>query len=52
MSKTTIIGAIAAAASAVQLIVQQGAKIEDWKTWLLPAALAMLGYFAKDTTPQ
>lgn len=48
MSKTTIFGALAAAAAAVQLIVQQGAKIEDWKTWLLPATLALLGYFAKD----
>jgi hypothetical protein len=50
MSKTTIIGAIAAAAAAIQAIVQQGAKIEDWKTWILPAAIALLGYVAKDET--
>lgn len=47
--KTTIIGIIAAAAAAIQGIVQQGHSIEDWKTWILPAALAALGYLAKDS---
>jgi len=46
--KTTIIGVAAAVAAAIQAIVQQGAKIEDWKTWLLPATLAALGFLSKD----
>jgi len=46
--KTTIIGLLCAAAAAIQLIVQAGASITDWKTWILPAALAALGYMAKD----
>lgn len=47
--KTTIIGVLAAVAATVQSVVQQGALITDWKTWVLPAALAALGYLAKDT---
>ena len=46
--KTTIIGLLCAAAAAMQLIVQPGASVTDWKTWILPAALAALGYMAKD----
>ena len=46
--KTTIIGILAAVAAAIQGIVQQGHAIEDWKTWVLPAALAALGYLARD----
>ena len=48
--KTTLIGIAAAAAAALQGIVQQGHAIEDWKTWVLPVALAVLGYLAKDAT--
>jgi hypothetical protein len=47
--KTTLIGGLAAAAAAIQAVVQQGASIEDWKTWILPATLALLGFFAKST---
>jgi len=51
--KTTAAGALAAAAAAITLIVQQGHSIQDWKTWLFPAAVAILGYVAKDhTTPK
>ena len=49
--KTTLIGLLAAAAAALQNIVQQGHAIEDWKTWALPVTLAILGYLAKDATP-
>lgn len=49
--KTTLIGLLAAAAAAIQGIVQQGHAIEDWKTWALPVALAVLGYLAKDAAP-
>lgn len=47
--KTTIIGAFTAVACAVTLVVQQGASIEDWKTWILPATLALLGFLSKDS---
>lgn len=50
-AKTTIIGLLAAAAAAIQIVVQQGKDITDWKTWLLPVTLAILGYLAKDATP-
>lgn len=49
--KTTIIGLLAAAAAAIQSTVQGGAQLTDWKTWILPATLAALGYIAKDATP-
>ena len=49
--KTTLIGLLAAAAAAIQGIVQQGNAIEDWKTWVLPVTLAVLGYLAKDANP-
>ena len=49
--KTTIIGLLAAAAAALQNIVQQGHAVEDWKTWVLPVTLAVLGYLAKDAAP-
>lgn len=50
--KTTIIGLLAAVASSIQGIVQQGNSVEDWKTWILPVTLAILGYLAKDTPEQ
>ena len=48
---TTIVGLLAAACAAIQNIVQQGHSIEDWKTWALPVALAVLGFLAKDQGP-
>ena len=48
--KTTLIGLLAAAAAAIQGIVQQGHDVTDWKTWILPVSLAILGYLAKDAT--
>ena len=48
--KTTLIGLAAAAASAIQGVVQQGHGVADWKTWALPVTLAMLGFLAKDST--
>lgn len=49
--KTTILGLLAAIASALQTILQQGGKIEDWKTWALPVTLVALGFLAKDQKP-
>jgi hypothetical protein len=48
---TTIVGLLAAVFSAIQIIVQQGNSIDDWKTWALPAALAALGFLAQDQKP-
>ena len=48
--KTTLIGLLCAAAAAIQGIVQQGHDVTDWKTWVLPVTLAVLGYLAKDAT--
>ena len=50
--KTTLAGIAAAALYALQDILQRGAKIEDWKTWIVPVALAALGYLAKDAAPK
>ena len=48
--KTTLIGLLAAAAAAIQTTVQDGHSLDDWKTWILPVSLAVLGYLAKDST--
>jgi hypothetical protein len=48
--KTTLIGLLAAAAAAIQTTVQDGNSLIDWKTWILPVSLAILGYLANDTT--
>jgi len=49
--KTTIIGLLAAIAATIQTTVQDGNSIADWKTWILPVSLAVLGYLSKDATP-
>jgi len=48
--KTTLIGLLAAAAAAIQTTVQDGHSLDDWKTWILPVSLAVLGYLANDST--
>lgn len=48
--KTTILGLLAAAAAAIEATVQRGASVTDWKTWILPVSIALLGYHAKDAT--
>jgi hypothetical protein len=50
--KTTVAGAIAAVAVAITTVVQQGASLADWKTWITPVAIALLGYLAGDKTPK
>lgn len=49
--KTTILGLLAAAAAVIQAHVQAGRSLDDWKTWILPVALAALGYLANDESP-
>jgi hypothetical protein len=46
--QTTFAGAFAAAATAITLIIQQGHDLTDWKTWILPASMAIFGYVAGD----
>jgi len=46
--KTTIAGVITAALVALTNILQNGAKLEDWKTWVVPVAIAIMGYVSKD----
>jgi hypothetical protein len=47
---TTILGLLAAIAATIQTTVQDGHSITDWKTWILPVSLAVLGYLSKDAT--
>ncbi len=46
--KTTIIGVIGAALAVVQSHVQAGHSLTDWKTYLVPSAIAALGFLARD----
>jgi uncharacterized membrane protein YkvI len=46
--KTTVAGVITAALVALTNILQNGAKLEDWKTWVVPVAIAIMGYVSKD----
>ena len=48
---TTIIGLLAATASAIQTTIQQGHSLYDWKTWIMPVALSIFGYLSKDAGP-
>jgi hypothetical protein len=49
--KTTILGLLAAVAATIQTTVQDGNSIADWKTWILPVSLAILGYLSNDQPP-
>ena len=49
--KTTILGLLAAVAAAIQATVQDGHSLDDWKTWILPVSLAILGYLSSDSSP-
>lgn len=46
--KTTLFGFLAALATVLTDVLQKGAGLDDWKTWLLPACLMALGAAAKD----
>ena len=45
--QTTISGALLAALVAISEV-QSGADLTDWKTWILPASIAFLGFLARD----
>jgi len=46
--RTTLVGAALAGLSFLAIYQQNGGDLADWKQWLIPAALAALGYVAKD----
>jgi hypothetical protein len=46
--KTTLIGLALAGLSAIATFQNNGGDLKDWKLYLIPAVIAMLGYFTKD----
>ena len=46
--KTTIIGLGTAVVLSVQLAIQNGGSLLDWKTLVVPVGIALMGYFTKD----
>lgn len=48
--KTTLLGLFGAAAAAIQTSIQSGHALLDWKSWIFPVAIALLGYHAQDAT--
>jgi hypothetical protein len=46
--KTTLIGAVLAACTALAIYQGNGGDLGDWKQWLIPTLIAGLGYVAKD----
>ena len=46
--KTTIIGAIFAALTAIQTYQSNGGNLDDWKLWVFPTLIAAFGFLAKD----
>lgn len=46
--KTTLIGLLTAGAYTLQDVLQKGVSLTDWKTWLVPVGIALIGYLAKD----
>lgn len=47
--QTTIAGALLAGLIAIQEA-SKGGDLANWKLWILPAAIALLGFVAKDAT--
>lgn len=46
--KTTITGAVLALLKFLETYQSNGGNLADWKLWIIPAAIAALGYVAKD----
>lgn len=46
--KTTLTGYLLAGAYALQDVLQKGTSITDWKTWLVPVLIAVLGHLTAD----
>lgn len=47
--KTTIIGALLAGVSFLGIYQSNGGNLSDWKQWVIPFLIAVLGYLAKDS---
>ena len=48
---TTIAGAILAGLYVLQDVTTKGASLTDWTTYLVPVAIAVLGYLVADSKP-
>lgn len=46
--RTTFIGALLAGLSFLAAFQANGGNLSDWKLWIIPALIAVLGYLAKD----
>lgn len=46
--RTTIIGALLAGLSFLAIYQSNGGNLSDWKQWLIPTLIAILGYLSKD----
>lgn len=46
--RTTIIGALLSGVTAISIYQGNGGNLEDWKLWILPAIMQVLGFLAKD----
>jgi len=46
--RTTLLGAVGAAISAITLYTQSGGNLGDWKLYVFPALIAAFGYLSKD----
>ena len=50
--RTTIIGAALAGLYVLQDVQLRGAQLSDWQTYIVPLAIAILGYLAADSKPK
>ena len=46
--KTTLLGAVGSAISAITLYAQSGGDLGDWKLYVVPAVIAAFGFVSKD----
>lgn len=46
--KTTLTGALLAGLSFLAIYQNNGGNLSDWKQWLIPTLIAVLGYLSKD----
>jgi hypothetical protein len=46
--KTTLLGAVGAALTAVTIYAKSGGDLADWKLYVIPALIAAFGYVSKD----
>ena len=48
MQKSTALGILGAGVYALQNSIQSGASLLDWKSWIFPVVVALLGYHSED----